>query len=435
MYPQTILTQRIRRTIMGVLIALFCIISPLLILYTAGYRYDFSQHRIKQTGVVSIDVYPRDVRVFINNTQIKKDVPIRLTNRAPGTYHVRIERDGYKTWRQDITVDSNQTTYIKDITLFADTLPVLIRELPEDASVSFSPNNFYALVTTQSDTIFTTSLYTGATQEWTPVNRSTDKPTISWSPSFPIAILQTKRDGKTRLERFDATKQAISKTATLSEQASKIQWNVHEPAAFIQEGAQIFALHDTLQPIGKVTSTVWFRDRTGDLWQYDDKKHSLVHKAQQTSLPKDVSIKKILDIQQGYVLAATLRGIEIIDTKAGTLRQSLPTRNILYDKAFNRWVTWSPFEIWTIHGDGSTNLENRFSNATINSVAVLNPYHSLVLNTDAGIDAYNPGYNAIHKLFRNDTITAMGVDSANNILYFFGKVGTKTGLYALPLTR
>ena len=102
----TKLTRPVRLGIMLFLIAVFCIAAPAIILYTAGYRYDFKTQKIKQTGVISIDVLPRSAAVFLNDVRIQKSLPIRLPNRAPGAYRLRIEADGYKPWEKDITVES-----------------------------------------------------------------------------------------------------------------------------------------------------------------------------------------------------------------------------------------------------------------------------------------------------------------------------------------
>jgi len=102
-YSKTYLTRTVRRAIMLSLISAFFIISPLIIFYTAGYRYDFAEQIIKQTGVISIDIKPVNAIVYLNDVQIKKKIPIRLPNRAPGTYHLKITAPGYQLWEKDIT--------------------------------------------------------------------------------------------------------------------------------------------------------------------------------------------------------------------------------------------------------------------------------------------------------------------------------------------
>ena len=125
-YPHYKLTRPIRRAIMIFLFALFFILAPLIILYTSGYRYDWEAHEIKQTGVISIDVKTKNASVYLNDILIKKSLPIRLPNRAPGTYNLKIKSPSYQAWEKDITVESKQTTYIRNITLFREALPTEI---------------------------------------------------------------------------------------------------------------------------------------------------------------------------------------------------------------------------------------------------------------------------------------------------------------------
>src|SRR3989338_10241367 len=119
-------SRPIRLIIMISLFLIFFILAPALILYTAGYRYNWEEGRFDGTGVISIDVKPEDAVIELNNTIIKKKIPIWLPNRAPGTYHLKISQVGYKTWEKDITVESNRTTFIKNISLLKVGKPELI---------------------------------------------------------------------------------------------------------------------------------------------------------------------------------------------------------------------------------------------------------------------------------------------------------------------
>ena len=123
---QTWLTRRVRRAIMIGLIAVFFLAAPSVVLYTAGYRYNWQLKRLDQAGSFSIDIEPKDARIFINDHLVQKELPIRLNNMTPGTYVLRIERTGKKTWEKEVTIESKKTTYIKHITLFAEAMPTLL---------------------------------------------------------------------------------------------------------------------------------------------------------------------------------------------------------------------------------------------------------------------------------------------------------------------
>jgi len=127
-YPKTNLNRRVRIIIMSFFIFSFFVISPIVISYTVGYRYDWKKREIRQTGVINIDIKPKDSSIYLNNIKINQTIPIKLNNRAPGIYNVKIQKEGYHDWIKDVNIESKKTTYIKDITLFKQSLPIKILE-------------------------------------------------------------------------------------------------------------------------------------------------------------------------------------------------------------------------------------------------------------------------------------------------------------------
>ena len=79
-------------------------------MYTAGYRYDWGNKKIVQTGVLSVDVEPDHADVYLNDVKITKNLPIYFPNRAPGTYEIKFLAPGYKEWKKDVTIESRRTT-------------------------------------------------------------------------------------------------------------------------------------------------------------------------------------------------------------------------------------------------------------------------------------------------------------------------------------
>src|SRR5690606_33664397 len=124
--------------------------SPIILLYTAGYRYDVATHTIKETGVITIDASPADAQVWINDIEIQKHIPIRLSNRAPGLYTLLITREGYLPWTMPLLVESEQTTCASDIVLYANALPTHEYDLPQEATqVTLSHNGRFVLTLIQ----------------------------------------------------------------------------------------------------------------------------------------------------------------------------------------------------------------------------------------------------------------------------------------------
>ena len=116
-YPGTKLTKPFRIFLLFFFIFLFCVLSPVIIMYTAGYRYDWQNGLLKETGAISIDIEPNDAVMLLNGVKITAKMPVRLNNIAPGKYNLRISADGYYDWVKDLEVKNKQTTYIKEIFL------------------------------------------------------------------------------------------------------------------------------------------------------------------------------------------------------------------------------------------------------------------------------------------------------------------------------
>ncbi len=104
--------KRKRIYILG-LFCVFIIVIPLLILFSMGYRLD-SKFRLVKTGGIYLENDESGVVVKLNGRVIEKsnmlEENILIRNLVPETYHVRLEKDGYKTWRKNIKVQEQKVT-------------------------------------------------------------------------------------------------------------------------------------------------------------------------------------------------------------------------------------------------------------------------------------------------------------------------------------
>ena len=100
-YPPIKWTRKWRLAFMISLIVIFLVSAPAIIFYTAGYRYDWNKGEVQKTGVISIKAQPKNAKVFLNGVKLDKELPMRLSNRAPGTYQLKISKQGYHTWQKN----------------------------------------------------------------------------------------------------------------------------------------------------------------------------------------------------------------------------------------------------------------------------------------------------------------------------------------------
>lgn len=113
------------RTLLFVsIILLFVVIAPLLVLYAKGYSFEAATREVVKTGMILLDTNVSKATVTVNDADpsVEND-PILIRSLVPGTYHVRLEREGYLPWESDLTVVEERVTRVDDL--------VLVLEEPE----------------------------------------------------------------------------------------------------------------------------------------------------------------------------------------------------------------------------------------------------------------------------------------------------------------
>ena len=399
-----LLTRKIRVIIMCSLITVFFITAPLTLLYTAGFRYSFSEHQIKRTGVLNIDAKPTDMEVTLNNVRQKSKLPLYLPNRAPGTYKIILSKPGYQTWEKDIVIASNQTTYIKDVTLFKRTLPAqILKERDAPLSIIFSPTAKYALLVSQdknNQNICEVDLYNPVADLVNPIFRSrvNEQPMISWSPFAEFATIFTKQNNTFSAQIFDAGN---------------------------PDTAPIYLFK------APITNYKWVKDSLGPaVYIQSDDATYLINSMEKKKAP-NINFDIVNDTEK-YSIAREDNNLQITQTKNGANEETktISTQNIIYNAQTKEWIAWSPWELWIIYPNGATALLNRTSDK-INFVVPLDKYGLLLLASENKITGFNPGYYVTHELFSNGKIDSIGADIVNRKIYFLGEVGGKRGVWGL----
>src|SRR3989339_506849 len=135
----------VRRLFFYFLVALFIIAVPIIVGYTAGYRYSFKQKKFVKTGLMIIESTPKGAKIFLNDRSRKERTPAYILNLTPSSYEIALERDGYHSWGKTLEVESEKTTFAIDILLLKNTQPQILAE----ANLA----DFYAM--DHDDTVFT----------------------------------------------------------------------------------------------------------------------------------------------------------------------------------------------------------------------------------------------------------------------------------------
>ncbi|MBI5222750.1 MAG: PEGA domain-containing protein [Candidatus Magasanikbacteria bacterium] len=442
MYPKTRLTRPIRRLIMCGLILIYAIIAPLVIFYTAGYRYNFQDRAIKQTGVLSVDIKPKNALVYLNDVLLNQNLPIYLPNRAPGSYKIRLTLPGYKNWEKDILIESKKTAYIKNITLFKESLPTQAMEkyFKPIANVLFSPTAVYFIMVGKNENTQEIDLVNTGDFSIQPIwrGKSNIEPIISWSPFNDFAFIKTSADGAESIQLLNAADLTLNKTYNFPRKISGVQWseNATEPTLFLETDNQIVSI-DTKERknLIKTESDVWYVKSENEIWLAIAEKEIASYDSngiQTKKIQLRDEVKKIIDINQSRVITGDGQNINatLLENGASQNVITTPTQNVFFNSKTKEWLAWSPWELWSIYEDGKAALLNRTSEK-INLVLPLDDYGVLLLASENKITGFNPGYYVTHELLNNTLIEQIAVDTTRRLIFFFGEVGQKRGLFEL----
>jgi len=115
------MTKRNRNILFFFLFILFFILTPIIILYSLGYRIDFRTKKIVQPGILFLKVWPKNVEIYLNKKLEKKtDIffgTALIKDLTPKKYEVEIKKDNFQTWKKELEIKKGLATEAKNILL------------------------------------------------------------------------------------------------------------------------------------------------------------------------------------------------------------------------------------------------------------------------------------------------------------------------------
>ena len=179
-----------RRILPWLYVAIFLGVAPILIFYTAGYRYNSKKHQIERSGTLIVNTSPKGTRVFLDGHDTQEVSPITFQNITPGWHELRIEKSGYHTWQRTLNVRAEQVTFATDVWLWRQADPSLLYNGTIRALRTDPTGQQMAIISSEA----TSSVFNIWTQDsgW----QSHDiLPNLSPTSSAPLA-LQWRDDGQ-----------------------------------------------------------------------------------------------------------------------------------------------------------------------------------------------------------------------------------------------
>ena len=433
-----------------VFIVAFFVISPVILMYTAGYRYDWQNGLLKETGAISIDIEPKNATVFLNGIKLQDKMPIRLNNIAPAKYSLRITAPEYFDWLKEIEVKNKQTNYTKEISLIKKNKPqILINGKIENLAVSY--NGKFIIYSTKKSNTTEIWLWDNTNQQATILSRlnSLKPTTILWAEKNNYALIADSIIPYSRLLVINA-ENPLKQTDLVKSNSpiKKFKWgNSAEPQLYYSTKENIFLYSPATaksQIITKNNYLDWYMEN-GQLWTMQTDSSTKQYKIVKDTLgfnsvfnrldSTDINLAtgqtekenlQILAARQNTILLQNKKGLQMI-LLTNSNKYKIPAEKFLISKYNNWWLLWSQWELWTYSEGEEPYLLNR-SGEHLQEVTPLDKYNTLALMWANKTTALFPYYLAAHDLL-DEKITNIAVDTENKILYFINQ--NKEGVWKL----
>lgn len=445
-YPGSTLTRPWRRLLWGVFVAAFFIISPIIVVYTMGYKYDWKYGFLRETGNLSIDILPRHANSYLDGLKIgsnsilgtlnlNQTMPIRLKNISPHSYDLRISAPGYYDWQKEIEVTNRQTVYIKEIEMMKKNKPEQIVK-GKFSSLSLSPTKRYLLYTTpngKQTKIILRDIQTGS-QVIVLTLPSVETIEIRWAEKNNYAVLYQDQLPQKKIYILNAEKPETTFvfSAPNDEVITAARWRQNdEPELYYTTPTKLLAYRPKLNQqttLADNTFVDWYIDND-ELWTIETN----------TTTKETKIFKDALGFKSDF---ATLAGssarwqIQYARNNHLLLRSDNPAgyRLVRGDKQFfiladdflfspynNWWLAWSASEVWAYSEGDEPRLLNRFADKieTINS---LDRYNTLAISRATKTSALYPYYSVQHDLLPT-AANSIATDPAGHQLYYIDKNG------------
>lgn len=102
--------SRARYSLIAAGIVAFIILTPFIVLFVSGKKYDFKNGRFVKTGILGIKTEPKNASIYINGSKHgTTNQNIRFLN--PGDYTLDIKKEGYFDWNKRLTIRPQFVTW------------------------------------------------------------------------------------------------------------------------------------------------------------------------------------------------------------------------------------------------------------------------------------------------------------------------------------
>ncbi len=178
-----------------------------------GYRYNFKKNKFDKLGMLSITLKQDDINIYIHDELYEKRVQKYpfipkmflskiehtrniMISMLPGEYNIKLEKENYFPWENNIVINPNLTAFAPQIMLFKKSSPVkLLNGGLKDMSLDKKDNLYFTRKDNATTTLSFLALNNGKTKDIYEWKTSED---MEYFPSVNNERIQIK-DGEKNL--------------------------------------------------------------------------------------------------------------------------------------------------------------------------------------------------------------------------------------------
>lgn len=116
------MTKRARTILFFTFFAIFLFATPVMILYSQGYRFDFERKRLTQTGGLFVKVVPKQAEIYVDSKLVKKTdfffSTALIENLLPKKHQVEVRKEGFYSWKKNLEIKEKEVAEARNIVLF-----------------------------------------------------------------------------------------------------------------------------------------------------------------------------------------------------------------------------------------------------------------------------------------------------------------------------
>jgi hypothetical protein len=443
------MSKKIRDYIFILFIIFFVAGTGLVSLYASGYKISLDwppkmNRLLTKTGMVAVDSKPGGATVYLNDepqavfslNPWKKEyltTAAKVKNVLPGEYTLSLKLDGYWPLNKKISVYPGQTTFIEDINLFRNDLPLLVSAMPQ-GELGLNPNYRYLSLAGAKKII---TLKTGQEKslgegDWTAGRWLQDKPLF-----FANGKISSPENSGNDLD-YAALIGAGASDWYYDEDNSRIYYKSQGAISYLKISDRTSQVavsggdYLTYEPRGSELFVVLNEGGRTILRHYslDNQKAS-----QEISLPS-VGRYRFISKNQSYLSLYDDQNKTLYLINPGDLKNGLKTiKNIV------SWE-WLDAETLIYHNNWEIYLfDLRQKDAAlltrvgeeIKRIIWNKDSDYLIFSTADSLNAFDLKIGTITKILKTEQIYSPVLDDKNDILYFWAKIGQSEGAYSLRL--